>query len=105
VYTAKGQHGRGGWTWYTGSASWTYRVGLETILGFTKRGDKLRLEPRVPKAWTEYGIEYRYGESVYAITVRATAGRPSRITVDGLVLDGVEIALVDDGLRHEVVVE
>jgi cyclic beta-1,2-glucan synthetase len=98
VYTAKGQHGRGGWTWYTGSASWTYRVGLETILGFTKRGDKLRLEPRVPKAWKEYGIEYRYGKSVYAITVRATAGRPSRITVDGLVLDGVEIALIDDGL-------
>ena len=48
VYTAPGQVGRGGWTWYTGSASWMYRVGLEAILGFTRRGDTLRIDPRVP---------------------------------------------------------
>jgi cyclic beta-1,2-glucan synthetase len=106
VYSAEGQHGRGGWTWYTGSASWMYRVGLETILGFTKRGDTLRIEPRVPKDWKEYAIEYRHGASVYAIAVRsagASAG-PPRVTVDGRALDGVEIALVDDGRRHEVIV-
>ncbi|HEY8174791.1 MAG TPA: glucoamylase family protein, partial [Gemmatimonadaceae bacterium] len=106
VYAAAGQHGRGGWTWYTGSASWMYRVGLETILGFAKRGDTLRIDPRVPAHWKEYGIEYRYGKSTYAITVRsagASAGAP-RVTVDGRVLDGAEIALVDDGRRHDVVV-
>src|ERR1041385_4914502 len=51
VYTAAGQVGRGGWSWYTGSASWMYRVGLEAILGFTKRGDTLRIEPCVPRDW------------------------------------------------------
>ncbi len=105
VYTADGQQGRGGWTWYTGSASWMYRVGLETILGFTKRGDTLRIEPRAPAAWTEYVIEYRFGASVYAISVRAPEpGVGARVTVDGQALDGVEIALIDDGRRHEVVV-
>jgi cyclic beta-1,2-glucan glucanotransferase len=63
VYTAKGQLGRGGWTWYTGSASWMYRVGLEGILGFTKRGDTLFIEPRAPTSWPGYTIEYRYGGS------------------------------------------
>jgi len=105
VYMAEGQQGRGGWTWYTGSASWMYRVGLETILGFTKRGDTLRIEPRVPASWKEYSIEYRFGASVYAISVRASApGDGARVAVDGQVLDGVEIALVDDGRRHDVVV-
>ena len=106
VYSAEGQHGRGGWTWYTGSASWMYRVGLETILGFTKRGDTLRIEPRVPKHWTEYAIEYRHGASVYAIAVRHASDGPGapRVTLDGRALEGAEIALVDDGHRHEVVV-
>jgi cyclic beta-1,2-glucan synthetase len=82
-----------------------YRVGLETILGFTKRGDTLRIEPRVPASWQEYAIEYRFGTSVYAISVRASApGDGARVAVDGQVLDGVEIALVDDGRRHDVVV-
>jgi cyclic beta-1,2-glucan synthetase len=101
VYTAEGQLGRGGWTWYTGSASWMYRVGLESILGFTKRGDTLRIEPRVPKAWKEFAIEYRFGTSVYAITVRAG---DASVSVDGQVVASGEITLVDDGKRHEVAV-
>jgi cyclic beta-1,2-glucan synthetase len=104
VYTADGQLGRGGWTWYTGSASWLYRVGLETILGFTKRGNTLCIEPRVPLAWKEYSIEYRFGTSVYAITVRSAADEEPRITVDGQPAVNGEIALVDDGQRHDVVV-
>ncbi|MGH9887702.1 MAG: GH36-type glycosyl hydrolase domain-containing protein, partial [bacterium] len=107
VYTAEGQLGRGGWTWYTGSASWMYRVGLESILGFTKHGDRLCVSPRVPRAWGEYTIEYRFGTSVYAILVRrgdgATASRP-RVTVDGREAPNGEIALVNDGRRHEVIV-
>ncbi len=106
VYTAPGQVGRGGWTWYTGSASWMYRVGLETILGFTKRGNMLSLDPRVPPDWPEFTIEYRYGRSLYVIVVQGPhAARGVReITLDGRVLDGPGIPLVDDGARHAAVV-
>ncbi|MEJ7813281.1 MAG: glucoamylase family protein [Gemmatimonadaceae bacterium] len=108
VYTAPGQMGRGGWTWYTGSASWMYRAGLEAILGFTKRGDTLVIAPRVPGDWPEYAIEYRFGRSVYAITVRepgAVRRFGARVRVDGRLLEGEVIPLVDDGARREVVVE
>ncbi|MEO9034897.1 MAG: hypothetical protein ABI442_05275, partial [Gemmatimonadaceae bacterium] len=60
VYTAQGHVGRGGWTWYTGSCAWTYRVAVETILGFTKRGTPLTIDPRVPRAWPEFRIDYLY---------------------------------------------
>ena len=107
VYTAAGQLGRGGWTWYTGSASWLYRVALETILGFTKRGDTLTVEPRVPREWPGYAIEYRHGGTPYRIAVELTDsdGRADReIVVDGQPLAGTSIVLVDDGLVHDVVV-
>jgi cyclic beta-1,2-glucan synthetase len=105
VYTAAGQVGRGGWTWYTGSASWMYRVGLEAILGFDRRGDVLFLRPCVPDGWGEYSIEYRFGRSVYAITVRDPAGvrrLGAEVSVDGRVLGSAGIPLVDDGARREV---
>jgi cellobiose phosphorylase len=106
VYTAPGQLGRGGWSWYTGSASWMYRVGLESILGFTKRGNALRIDPRVPADWPEFSIEYRFGKAVYAITVRnphELVAMEPEITMDGVVLDGENIPLIDDDARHEVV--
>jgi cyclic beta-1,2-glucan glucanotransferase len=105
VYTAEGQLGRGGWTWYTGSASWMYRVGLEGILGFTKRGDTLFIEPRAPSSWPEYTIEYRYGKTLYVIVVRnedRSTGAAVEVTVDGNPLADGGIPLVDDGARHEV---
>ncbi|HVE78216.1 MAG TPA: glucoamylase family protein [Gemmatimonadaceae bacterium] len=107
VYTAAGHVGRGGWTWYTGSASWMYRVGLEAILGFTKRGDTLLIRPCVPRDWPELAIEYRYGRSVYAIVVQSPgeAGRGgAEVTLDGQTLGGDAIPLVDDGARHTVAV-
>jgi cyclic beta-1,2-glucan synthetase len=107
VYTAPGQVGRGGWTWYTGSASWMYRVGLEAILGFTRRGDTLRIDPRVPEDWPEFTIEYRFGEALYAITVQdpaAVSRAGAEVILDGRRLDGAVIPLLDDGVRHEVVV-
>ena len=108
VYTAEGQLGRGGWTWYTGSASWMYRVGLEGILGLRKRGDTLFVEPRVPASWPGYTIEYRYGSSLYVIAVRNENGKTQEaieVTVDGRALQDGGIPLVDDGERHEVTVE
>jgi cyclic beta-1,2-glucan synthetase len=105
VYTAAGQLGRGGWTWYTGSAAWMYRLALESILGFDKRGNTLRIDPRVPESWPYYSIEYRYGSSTYAITVR----QPGRVRAGNALVrhDGREhahgvIRLADDGGRHEV---
>ena len=107
VYTATGHLGRGGWTWYTGSAAWMYRVGLETILGFIKHGDTLTIDPCIPRAWPEYAIEYRHGSATYAITVRngGSGSEVARVTVDGADRPDHVIPLADDGRRHEVVVE
>ena len=105
VYTAAGQLGRGGWTWYTGSAAWMYRVGLESILGFDKRGDTLRIDPRVPESWPEFAVEYRYGRSIYAITVHEPGrvrAAPALVRLDGRELDDGVIPLDDQGGRHEV---
>jgi cyclic beta-1,2-glucan synthetase len=107
VYTAEGHLGRGGWTWYTGSASWMYRIGLESILGFDKRGDTLRIRPSVPAHWPEYTITYRYGRTTYEIVVRnggEHAPRP-QVELDGAALEDDAIPLVDDGRTHEVVVQ
>ncbi len=108
VYTAPGHVGRGGWTWYTGAAGWMYRVGLEAILGFDRRGDVLRIAPRVPAAWPELAIDYRFGAARYRIVVHepGTFGDDTRaeVTLDGRVLEGPDIPLVDDGIEHRVIV-
>jgi cyclic beta-1,2-glucan synthetase len=103
VYAAEGQRGRGGWTWYTGSASWMYRVGLESILGFQKRGDVLHLTPAVPAAWPGFRITYRHGQSEYTIEVRLQDEGNERLELDGVVLEGSGIPLSDDGKPHRVV--
>ena len=105
VYTAAGHLGRGGWTWYTGSASWMYRVGLEAILGFRKRGNELTIRPNAPASWTSYTITYRYGRSVYEIAIidpGAMQDADVELEIDGRGVDGDTIALVDDGARHAV---
>jgi cyclic beta-1,2-glucan synthetase len=107
VYTAPAHLGRGGWTWYTGSASWMYRVGLEAILGFTLRGDTLVLDPRVPRDWPEFTITYRHGGSTYTIVVHqpsslSAGGAEATVTLDGAKLAGPAIPLVDDGRPHRV---
>jgi cyclic beta-1,2-glucan synthetase len=107
VYSAPAHVGRGGWTWYTGSASWMYRIGLEEILGFRKVGDTLRIEPCVPNAWASFDITYRFGRATYEISVRDPAGvrrRGAAVTVDGALVQGGIISLVDDNQRHAVVV-
>ena len=104
VYTARGHLGRGGWTWYTGSASWMYRIALESILGFQLRGEELFLEPCIPSSWKEFTIDYRHGGSTYSITVKNPDGIQCgavEINVDG---NGSEssVRLVDDGKQHTV---
>jgi len=98
--------GRGGWTWYTGSAGWMYRLGLEGILGAHRVGNSLELAPCIPSAWPGYEIRYRYGRSLYHIEVRNPQGvsRGVReIRLDGEVLRERRIPLQDDGRSHEVI--
>jgi cyclic beta-1,2-glucan synthetase len=105
VYTADGQVGRGGWTWYTGAASWMYRVGLEGILGVERHGARLSIALRAPASWLEYGVQYRYGRSRYDITVHHAGGErrlTDRVVVDGVVRDAHDILLLDDGQVHQV---
>jgi len=86
VYTAKGHLGRGGWTWYTGSASWMYRTALEAILGFRQLGEELFIEPCIPARWKKFTIEYRFRSSTYEIAVENPDGLErgtAELTVDG----------------------
>ena len=66
VYGVAPHIGRGGWTWYTGSAGWMYRLGIEAILGLQRNGQELRLDPCIPKQWTSYAMTYRVGRTTYA---------------------------------------
>ncbi|WP_341929180.1 GH36-type glycosyl hydrolase domain-containing protein [Methyloversatilis discipulorum] len=106
VYAADPHTGRGGWSWYTGSAGWMYRLLLESLLGFTRTGDTLRIRPCVPPEWRDFVIDYRFGETSYHIVVErspADGGRPdSLVTLDGAFCrDGV-VVLVDDRQPHRV---
>jgi cyclic beta-1,2-glucan synthetase len=106
VYTAEGHVGRGGWTWYTGSASWLYRVGLESILGFSKRGDTISFDPCIPSTWKEFSLDYRFGRSMYRVLVSNPSGVQkgvSSVMLDGHAC-GRTIPLVDDGGDHSVLV-
>jgi cyclic beta-1,2-glucan synthetase len=105
VYTAKGHLGRGGWTWYTGSASWMYRTALEAILGFQQRGESLFIEPCIPASWKEFTLQFRYRSSTYAIRIENPDGVQrgiAQLTVDGQSVQG-GIPLVDDGKNHDVI--
>ncbi|MEO5668728.1 MAG: hypothetical protein ABIR96_11770, partial [Bdellovibrionota bacterium] len=108
IYGLNPHVGRGGWTWYTGSASWMYRAGLESILGFDLRGDRLVLRPRVPSLWRSFEIVYKWKTSIYRITaIRATELRSdasTKLMIDGTESNGTEVMLVDDGKEHEVYV-
>ncbi len=102
-----GHEGRGGWTWYTGSASWSYRAALEGMLGFEKAGSRLRFDPCIPATWPGFTLDYRHGTASYAIDVRNPDGVSrgvATVTVDGIELSDGWITLMDDGMRHAVVI-
>jgi cyclic beta-1,2-glucan synthetase len=108
VYAVPPHTGRGGWTWYTGSAGWMYRLLVDSLLGLQRAGETLAIAPCVPPEWASYKIHYRYFESVYHIVVvnrRGKLGSRVRIVLDGVELSETAIPLRNDLREHEVTVE
>ncbi len=104
IYSQPPHAGRGGWTWYTGSAAWYYRLLHEVVFGLERRADTLRFRPRVPAAWAEFKLHYRYHRTFYhlAFTQSPTHRGPARVTFDGVPSPDGTVRLVDDGLDHAV---
>jgi cyclic beta-1,2-glucan synthetase len=108
VYALAPHTGRGGWTWYTGSAGWMYRLIVESLLGLRLTADpkssRLHFEPCLPGNWQGYKLRYRYRQTVYHINVRQSSGAQAgmAISVDGVVQAEPAILLVDDRREHQV---
>ena len=111
VYAVSPHIGRGGWSWYTGSAGWMYTLILESLLGLRREGDKLSFTPCLPRDWETFKVHYRYGEALYHIVVRQiTVCRPGDGNAAGVLVDGVQqsntadnaITLFDDRQEHSV---
>ncbi len=105
IYGVPPHVGRGGWTWYTGSSAWMYRLGIEAILGITRVGNALKFNPCIPRNWTGFKVDYRFGMTHYKISVE----NPHNINrgIQQVILDGVRLSdgiipLADDGQLHEV---
>ncbi len=105
VYSRDPHAGRGGWTWYTGSAGWLYRLITESFLGLQQEGNKLKFIPCVPKEWESFKAHYRYKNAVYHIEVMLIPpGKKTTITVDEVEQEGNLITLIDDWAEHNVLV-
>ncbi|WP_368858627.1 glucoamylase family protein [Janthinobacterium sp. FW305-128] len=102
VYAVAPHVGRGGWSWYTGSSGWLYRLIVESLLGLTREANVLRLAPAMPAEWDSFKLHYRFGASIYAITVEQAQGRPAGLSLDGVAQGGNSIALRDEGREYAV---
>ena len=105
VYSVPPHTGRGGWTWYTGSAGWMYRVGVEAILGITLQGGALHIDPCIPKAWPGFEAEFAPDGARYRITVenpRHVSRGVTRVELDGADVTGRDVPVVRDGSEHVV---
>jgi cyclic beta-1,2-glucan synthetase len=104
VYAVSPHIGRGGWTWYTGSSGWMYRLIVESLLGLKLETDKLTVTPCLPADWKSFKLHYRYRDTMYHIEVlqAATGNGGIRMSIDGVGQQGHVIHLTDDGLEHAV---
>jgi cellobiose phosphorylase len=104
VYALAPHTGRGGWTWYTGSAGWMYRLVLESLVGLTLEADRLRFAPCLPPEWNKVALRYRYRETYYDIVVRRVEVEGDEdgasVTLDGVAQQGNFVHLADDGHDH-----
>ncbi len=104
VYTNSQHAGRGGWTWYTGSAAWMYRLQIESLLGLHLEVDQLRIEPLLPAGWESFVVHYRFRRSTYHIRVHGPASGGQGVTrmlCDGALQPTHRIQLRDDGAEHQ----
>ena len=106
IYSVPPHARRGGWTWYTGSAGWMYRAGIEWMLGIAKSGNTLVINPCVPHDWPGFTVRYRHGSAVYHVAVenpQAVMRSVVRVELDGeRQPPGRTITLVDDGGTHQI---
>ena len=107
VYGVAPHTGRGGWTWYTGSSAWMYRLITESLLGLQLDVDKLRFTPRIPREWPSFRIHYRFHQTFYHITIRQGGESRSvrRLSIDGMEQPEHVVPLVNDNASHEVEIE
>ena len=108
VYAHPMHLGRGGWTWYTGSAGWMYQAAIEGLLGLRRHGDTFSVNPCIPAMWPSYSLEWRVGATRYRLTVTNPRRRCTGIasaTLDGAQVDPAAIPLEDDGGIHDVAIE
>lgn len=107
ICAGDGYDRRGGWTWYTGSAAWLYRLGLERILGIRRMGTGLVVDPCIPAAWPGFEVTWRRGGTVHRVRVANPDGVSrgvASITLDGMPVTGALVPFVEDGRAHEIVV-
>lgn len=96
--------GRGGWTWYTGSAGWMYRLIAESMLGLSRSGGRLFVRPNLPAKWNTLEIDYRFGEGTYRIRVVRAGEGPTALEVNGIPQEDMSLALVPERAVHDVLV-
>lgn len=105
IYALSGQMGRGGWTWYTGSAGWMYRIWIEEIFGFKLRGNVLSLHPAIPENWEKAALHYTFKNTGYEILIENPDHLKTsnfKVELDGIALEKNEIVLIDDGNPHVI---
>jgi cyclic beta-1,2-glucan synthetase len=110
IYSVPPHVGRGGWSWYTGSAAWFYRVAVERVLGLRRHGRNLLIDPCIPRSWPDFTISYRFGKTTYEIAVENPLGVCTgvlAVKADGQTITGSQknlIPLADDGQPHRILV-
>ena len=107
VYAHPMHVGRGGWTWYTGSAGWMYQAAIGALLGLRRDGETFSLAPSIPAHWPHYTLDWRVGDTSYHIAVDNPEHRCRGVraaTLDGAAIDPLAIPLLDDGRTHEVTI-
>ena len=102
VYSVPPHTGRGGWTWYTGSAGWMYRVGIEAILGITLRSGALHIDPCIPREWPGFEVLYKGRYRIVVENPDGVCRGVVRIELDGVNITGQDVPIVDDGVAHVV---
>jgi cellobiose phosphorylase len=105
VYSVRQHSGRGGWTWYTGSAGWMYRLIIESMLGMKIEGNKLSFAPSLPAEWNSFVVDYKYQSTMYHIKIFESENEDTKIVFDGKEQSCTHISLMDDGAEHWVEVK